>query len=155
MFADTGVATELTQPVEIFPMIPFSETPLFEFPAACTERSSYPTWEVANFSYTGTSSGLASLSLNLINLSTEKGVACSVKINETLLEDTYHRERWIPCETPSGSNYTDFYGTEVQFDKAYDLLGIRQTWKCPHPANQPPQYVPSWLCSRARKMSVI
>ncbi len=47
VLADTGISAGLSQPVEIVPVIPSDESPLFEFPQECTERSSYPMWEVS------------------------------------------------------------------------------------------------------------
>ncbi|KAH8888539.1 hypothetical protein GQ53DRAFT_826230 [Thozetella sp. PMI_491] len=130
VYADTGVSVALSMPVEIVPMLPGDETPPYELAPNCAERSSYPTWEVADLSYKLAGSG-SSLSVNMTNLSNGQNVSCNVKVNETLLQKTFHQASWVQCDGKHGGNSTDISGTAVLFDRTYNLLGIRQNWKCP------------------------
>ncbi len=40
-------------------------------------------------------------------------------------------------EEGAAANATDISGTQLSFDKSYNLLGIRQNWKCPSTAQNP------------------
>jgi hypothetical protein len=130
IYADTGVSAELFSPMDIFPMTPYYESPLYDFPLECAERSSYPMWEVSGFSYNMADASSSTLRLNLTNLSNGIKLPCSVKINETLLEETAHLEHWASCGGDAVANSTDISGTEILFDRSYQLFGVRQNWTC-------------------------
>lgn len=133
LFGNTEITAQLQSPINIAPYPPWMPRIPYEYPDSCSDRSYYPTWEVDDLVYDHGPEG-PSLSFNLTNLPNGNTIACAISVNESLTRESYHKARWVDCnsdtlpkEIPEGG----VSGTQILFDGDYSLLGVQQTWRCP------------------------